>query len=79
MVIDSNEVNQSMSKHNMSALEISTSKVIEEKLSLEKKYVMLKEEYRKLKTAYQEKERAKHPEELMREIREDSLLLNNKN
>lgn len=60
-MIDSNEVNQSMSKHNMSALEISTSKVIEEKLTIEKKYAMLKEEYRKLKAAYHEKERAKHP------------------
>jgi hypothetical protein len=29
---------------------------------MEKKYALLKEEYRKLKTAYQEKERAKHPE-----------------
>lgn len=51
-----------MNKHNTSALEISTSKVIEEKLTLEKKYGLLKEEYRKLKSLYQQKEGSKHPE-----------------
>jgi len=33
-----NEMNQSMNKHNTSAISISTNKVIDEKLYLEKKY-----------------------------------------
>ncbi len=52
VILEPNEANQSMNKHNTSALEISTSKVIEEKLTIERKYALLKEEYRKLKSAY---------------------------
>lgn len=37
----------------------------------------MKEEYRKLKSLYQQKEDSKYPEEV-KEKKEDSLLLNNK-
>lgn len=44
--------NQSFSRSNISAMDISTNKVVEEKGVLEKKYVKLKEDYLKLKSAY---------------------------
>jgi len=44
--------NLSFSRNNGSALDISTSKVVEEKTVLDKKYAKLKEEYSKLKHAY---------------------------
>jgi hypothetical protein len=46
-----------MSKNNISALEMSTNKILEEKVTLEKKYANLKEEYRRLRTAYQSKDK----------------------
>ena len=45
--------NLSMSRQSSSALDISTSKVVDEKVILEKKYAKLKEDYAKLKKAYQ--------------------------
>lgn len=42
-----------MSRNNISALDISTNKVVEEKTLVEKKYLKLKEDYKKLKAAYQ--------------------------
>lgn len=42
-----------MSRHNASALEVSASKVVEEKFMIERKYAKLKEDYAKLKTIYE--------------------------
>ena len=50
--VGSNDPNNSFSRNNISALDISTSKVVEEKDVLQKKYGKLKEDYLKLKTAY---------------------------
>lgn len=74
-VIESNEANRSTSKNNLSALELSTHKVVEEKIALEKKYLRLKEEYKKLKAVIAQKDKTSHPEEILKEIRDDSLLI----
>ena len=53
-VIPSNENNLSMSRNNVSALDLSTNRVVEEKSVLERKYQKLKEDYLKLKSAYEQ-------------------------
>ena len=50
--LGSNDPNSSFSRNNISALDISTNKVVEEKDVLQKKYAKLKEDYVKLKSAY---------------------------
>ena len=74
------------SRHNISAREISTGKVVEEKVVLERKYAMLKEDHRKLKKLLKEKEAARPQSEpgmvktnnnndLLNYLKDDSLLL----
>ena len=58
-VLGSNEQsNLSFSRNNISAMDISTNKVVEEKSVLEKKYIKLKEDYLKLKNAYEKVKRS---------------------
>ena len=45
-------MNRSMNKHNTSAISISANKIVDQKLTLERKYQRLKEDYKKLKSAY---------------------------
>ena len=52
-VVNQNDSNLSFSRHNTSALDISTNKIVEEKGVIQKKYGKLKEDYLKLKNAYE--------------------------